>query len=202
MTGFSVFLVGGDEEMKRMVEAIARQDGYRVVRFVSAEEFLQCYDSAAHACLMTALHLPGLGGGELLRKLGPRQALLPAIVFAPQCGVPQAVAAVRHGAIDVIEQPFQASYFRRQMALARQQDEAARNRLAQRRQLLERVAALTDRERQVVDRVLAGAVNKQIALQLEVGVRTVELDRARAMQKLGAHSLADLARIIAQSASF
>lgn len=200
----TVYLVDPDPAFRfalaRRLEAIE----YRVRTFDDAESFLRNYDRderTALACLITELRLPGAGGLELQAELRRTAPNLPVVFLTAHGDVPSAVAAMKQGAVDFLLQPFEAA------AVCRLVDEvlarARRERLEQRQAHLPPTvrANLTRREVQVLEAIVAGRLNKQIAAELGISIKTVEVHRANLMSKLHARTVAELIRIVFDDAT-
>ncbi|MCW5773860.1 MAG: response regulator transcription factor [Rhodospirillaceae bacterium] len=195
----TVFVVDDDEAVRQGLGALLRAKGYGVEAFASADEFLAAMPSSRPACLLVDIRMPGMSGLELQREMKRRDAALPVVVVTGHGDVPAAVAALKAGAVDFLEKPFDADALlaavseglRKAAAVAAgvKPDFAA---------LAERVAGLTPREREVMELVVAGQPNKVIAHRLAISLRTVEIHRARVMDKTGVKSLADLVRLAVQ----
>ncbi|MFO0986212.1 MAG: response regulator [Alphaproteobacteria bacterium] len=190
-----VFVVDDDDAVRRGLAALLGAKGYAVETFPTAEAFLLREAPRPPACLLADVRMPGMSGLELQAELKRRGVALPVVVITGHGDVAMAVTALKAGAVDFIEKPFDAEAIlvaveagigRSTMAEARGADRAAAAR---------RVAALTPRERQVMDLVVAGQPNKVIAFRLKIAIRTVEIHRARVMDKTGARNLSELVRM-------
>jgi two-component system response regulator FixJ len=191
----TVFVVDDDEAVRESLAILLQASGFRVEAFASAEAFLAAHDRGRPGCVLIDVRMPGMDGLELQRALKARDVGLPAIVVTGHGDVPLAVQAMKQGAIDFIEKPYDESTLlaavRRGLALA---EDAAREvetaALARRR-----MARLTPRELDVLRELLAGRPNKAIARALGISPRTVEIHRARVMEKLEARSLSEAVRL-------
>jgi two-component system, LuxR family, response regulator FixJ len=191
----TVFVVDDDEAVRRGLAALLGARGYAVETFPSAEAFLARVPPEPPACLLADVRMPGMSGLDLQAELKRRGSRLPVVVITGHGDVAMAVAALKAGALDFIEKPFDADAI---VAAARDGialSMAAAARGADRAEIARRVAALTPREREVMDLVVAGQPNKVIAFRLEIAVRTVEIHRARVMEKTGARNLSELVRM-------
>lgn len=191
----TVFIVDDDAAIRRSLRFLIESSGLAAETYGTAEEFLDRYDPARPGCLILDVRMPGMSGLHLQEELVSRQAGLPIIVVTGYAEVPMAVRALQKGARDFIEKPFSDQMLLEKVHDAIAGDLEARRRKAERDVALEALARLTDREREVLDRVIAGKPNKVIALELFLQVKTVEAHRARVMKKLEASSLADLVRL-------
>lgn len=166
----------------------------RTETYASAEEFLSHYDENQPGCLVLDMRMPYIDGLELQEILRKREVCLPVIMMTGNADVPVAVSAMKAGAIDFIEKPFDNQKL---LALI---DECVKRGVGMTKNKL-RLAQLTPRERQVFDLLIEGHLNKTIASQLGISTRTVEIHRARIMDKLEAKSISDLIRLIQESKS-
>ncbi len=163
--------------------------------FASGEAFLAAHHAAEKACLVVDVRLPGMSGFELLARLAPADSALPAIVITGHGDVPMAVQAMNAGAEDFIEKPVRPHELLASIDRALRHGASSAERSARRAAAAMRVAGLTRRERDVMDYVVAGHANKEIAARLGIAQRTVETHRANVMKKMGAASLSDLVRL-------
>jgi len=187
-----IYIIDDDEALRDSLVWLLESSGYRVESFESAESFLAAYSDSMTGCLVLDVRMPGMSGLELFEELRSRHCTLPVIFITGHGDVPMAVSAVKKGAVDFIEKPFSD---RDMLGLIEQCLAAeAENRL--KRQLeadtARRLDHLTQREREVLDLIILGKLNKQIADVLGISIKTVEVHRARVMEKMGAHSLAEL----------
>jgi RNA polymerase sigma factor (sigma-70 family) len=188
----SIFIVDDDEALRDSLVWLLESSGYQVCAYESAEVFLDAYRPEMTGCLVLDVRMPGMSGLELFEELRRRHCTLPVIFITGHGDVPMAVAAVKRGAVDFIEKPFGD---RDMLGLI--EESLARERDSRRQRQLEaetarRLAELTQREREVLDLIIAGKLNKQIADLLGISIKTVEVHRARVMEKMGASSLAEL----------
>lgn len=189
-----VYVVDDDDAMRDSLRWLLESTGYRVSAYSTAERFLSVYKPGAAACVLLDVRMPGLSGLELQQELNRRGEALPIIFITGHGDVPMAVNAVKSGAFHFLEKPFkdeQLLSLIEQAAMSRTPAETvgARGRCA-----AAKLATLTHREREVMDLVVGGLKNKQIAEQLGISVKTVEAHRARAMEKMEASSVAELVR--------
>ncbi|MET7244917.1 response regulator FixJ [Methylobacterium sp. EM32] len=188
-----VHVVDDDLAVRRSLAFLLASDGIPVRLHDSALTFLEAVAHPA-GCLVTDVRMPGLDGIELLRRLKARGDGLPVIVMTGHADVPLAVAAMREGAVDFIEKPFDDAVFLAAVRAALESGRRSAERDAARDEIRQRVAALSERERQVLDELVAGKPNKVIAQDLGISPRTVEVYRANVMAKMQAGSLAELVR--------
>lgn len=192
----TVFVVDDDKAVRDSLALLVQSVGLEVETFESAAEFLDAYRREQRGCLITDIRMPGMSGLELQEKLIADHIRIPVIVLTGHGDVPAAVRALKGGAVDFVEKPFnpQALLDLIQQAIAR--DTEIREQAAQEAAVAERVALLTPREHEIMGLVVDGKANKVIAIELNISERTVELHRGRIMKKMQARSLAELMRMV------
>jgi two-component system response regulator FixJ len=190
-----IYVVDDDEAVRDSLSLLLEARGYMVGSFGSAPEFLAAAATLRPGCLIVDIRMPKMDGLELQQRLCERFLRFPLIVITGHGDVPLAVRAMKAGAIDFIEKPFAAETILNSAAAALErlaepcnQDQLAANTVA-------RLALLTPREREVLEGLLSGLPNKSIAYDLAISPRTVEIHRARVMDKMGARSLSELVRM-------
>jgi two-component system response regulator TtrR len=189
----SVYVVDDDDALCDSLRWLLESAGYRVSTHRNAECFLRAYKPGFAVCLVLDVRMPGLSGLELQQELIRRGAALPIVFVTGHGDVPMAVEAVKNGAFHFLEKPFKDEQLLRLIdSAARQAIPAAAQ--AQRLCAAARLATLTQREREVMDLVVQGRKNKQIADDLRISIKTVEAHRARAMEKMDVSSVAELVR--------
>ena len=191
----TVYVVDDDEAVRDSVEWLLEGQDYRVRCFESAEAFLARYDPREVACLIIDIRMDGMSGLELQDRLNERHSPLPMAFITGHGDVPLAVDTMKKGAMDFIQKPFNEDHL---MPLVERMLEQARTSFAEHQQAASRdalLAKLTGREAQVLERIVAGRLNKQIADDLGISIKTVEAHRANIMEKLGANTVADLLKI-------
>ena len=190
-----VTIVDDDEAVRASLKLLLQSVGLASRSFGSAAEFLAAYDPQQPGCLVLDVRMPGMSGLELQEELNLRGAILPVIFITGHGDVPMAVEAMQQGAFDFLQKPFrdQDLLDRIQRALAR--DRENRSQLAHRDEIRARLASLTTREREVLDLMIKGRQNKLMAADLGLSQRTIEIHRARVMDKMQAMSLAQLVRM-------
>lgn len=190
-----VHVVDDDVAVRQSLSFLLASDGFPVRLYESASAFLNAVNSAASGCIVTDVRMPDIDGIELLRRLKARRSTLPVIVITGHADVPLAVEAMKEGAVDFIEKPFEERVLLE--AITRAVETADKNADAVRRKadLMARVSQLTPRQRQVMDRVVQGQSSKEIAAELGISPRTVETYRLWIMEKMGASSTAMLIRM-------
>jgi len=191
----TVFVVDDDSSIRHAMELLLRSVNLPHRIFESAQDFLDHYEETMTGCLVLDIRMPGLGGLELQQELADRGSTLPIIFITGFGDVPMAVEAIQKGAFDFIEKPFRDQELLDRIAAALKSEEKRHEERAAERLIRERASRLTGREREVLNLVITGKPNKIIAHELDVSQRTVEIHRARVMEKMEATSLADLVRM-------
>jgi RNA polymerase sigma factor (sigma-70 family) len=189
-----IYVVDDDDAFRDSLRWLLESAGYRVAVFPSAERFLAAYRPSPNACLLLDVRMPGLSGIELQAELTRRGDAIPIIFITGHGDVPMAVEAVKMGAFDFIEKPCADSRLLALIERVSAEGAPARQEHAQRLSAAARLRTLSEREREVLDLVVVGRKNKQIAEGLGISVKTVEAHRARAMEKMGATSIAEVVR--------
>ncbi len=192
----TVFLVDDDPAVLRSLAVLVRVYFPRVETFGSAEEFLAACDPNRPGCLVLDVAMPGTNGLELHRQLVERAIELPVIFITGHGNVRMAVGAIQAGAVDFLEKPFQEQDLRDAIRRAMALDAERRRARAHSEVVDQRCSTLSPGEREVLDMILAGMYNKEIAVQLGISVRTVEDRRARMMKKMKAESVVELVQMM------
>ena len=200
-TEATVFLVDDDPEMLKAITRTVASAGWPVQTYLSGEAFLRAYEPTQAGCVVLDVRMPWVSGLRVQETLTARQAHIPVIFITGYGEVEAAVQAMKAGAMDFLEKPFSEQMLLACIERAMAHDAQRRQEQAWRTTFAARLARLTPREQEVLDLVLVGLLNKEIALRLAISQRTVELHRRRIMQKLQAESAVDLARqvFLAQS---
>lgn len=196
MSTSTVFIVDDDPAMRKSLRWLTESVGMQVETFPTAEAFLDTCDPQRPGCLVLDMRMPGMSGLELQEQLLSRRITLPVIIVTGHGEVQSAVKAMKAGAIGFIEKPFSDQELLDAVRHAIDVDEKNRQRSAQCEQIETRYAQLTQRERQVLERVVNGRANKQIAAELSISQKTVEVHRSHVMQKLQAQSVAELVHMV------
>jgi FixJ family two-component response regulator len=188
----TVFVVDDDEAVCRALGRLIESMGLAVETFPSANEFLDRYQPSRSGCLVLDMRMPGMSGLELQTALAERNGYLPIIFITAHGDVPMSVQAMKGGAVDFIQKPFNEQTLLDAIHKAIAHDAETRRKRGDRDIILQRLQRLTPRERDVLQRVVAGRLNKQIAMELSASEKTIKIHRARVMRKMEADSLADL----------
>jgi two-component system, LuxR family, response regulator FixJ len=191
----TVFIVDDDEAMRESLRWLISSVQLNVETYASASEFLENYHPGVSGCLVLDVRMPGMSGLELQEKLAKEQIALPVIIITGHGDVPMAVRAMKSGAVDFIQKPFNDQVLLDRIQFALDRDSRARMDQAEKGEIAARLALLTPREREVMDMVVEGEPNKVIAVKLGVSAKTVEAHRARVMEKMRASSLSELVRM-------
>ncbi len=197
----TVYVVDDDEGVRDSLQWLLEGKDYRVRCFDSAESFLSRYDPREVACLIVDIRMGGMSGLELQDRLIERKSPLPIVFITGHGDVPMAVDTMKKGAMDFIQKPFQEEAL---VTLVERMLDQARESFSQHQSSASRealLAKLTSREAQVLERIVAGRLNKQIADDLGISIKTVEAHRANIMEKLNANTVADLLKIALGSSS-
>ncbi len=192
----TVFIVDDDQAVRRFLCGLIESVDLRVEAFATAQEFLDAYEPGRPGCLLLDIRMPGMSGLELQNELAQRACGLPIIILTGHGNVQVAVHAMKAGAVDFIEKPFNNELLldRIQKAVAESVD--AGNAWIKRQDIAGHLARLTPRERQVLDLVVCGDTNKGVARRLDISERTVEIHRSNVMAKMQAKSLAELVKMV------
>ena len=190
-----VFVVDDDDAVRNSLRLLLKSASLSTTAFASAQEFLAGWTADQPGCLVLDVRMPGMSGLELQEELNRRGAIIPVIFISGHADVPMAVDTMKKGAMDFIQKPFKeeelVSLVERMLDQAR--DSFNDSQTAANRDAL--MAKLTTREAQVLERIVAGRLNKQIADDLGISIKTVEAHRANIMEKLNANTVADLRKI-------
>ena len=192
----TVYVVDDDDAIRDSLRGLLEANDYKVELYDSGESFIAKYDPNAIAVLVLDVRMPGMSGLEVQEHLLARKADLPIIFITGHGDVPMAVRALKKGAVDFIEKPFQQAALKAQVE--HMLNEARERRMKNERQSLNEalLAKLTPREQQVLERIVAGRLNKQIADDLGISIKTVEAHRASIMDKTNSGTVADLMRVV------
>ncbi|MEM7542253.1 MAG: response regulator transcription factor [Pseudomonadota bacterium] len=190
-----IYVVDDDAPVRESLALLIRSMQWPVHCYADAAEFLENFDPELHSCLILDIRMPGMSGLELQEELIARGLQVPIVFLTGHGDVPMAVKAIKLGAIDFLEKPFNDQALLDCINKALSEDLNSRSRREQTREVENKIASLTPREREVMERVITGQANKVIAVDLGLSERTVEIHRSKVMSKMGARSLADLVRL-------
>ena len=192
----SVFIVDDDDAVRGSLCLLLKSVGLPAIAYASAAEFLSAWQPEQSGCVVLDVRMPGMTGIELQHELNRRGAIIPVIFISGYADIPMAVEAIQHGAFDFLQKPFRDQEFIDRVQRALTTDAQRRDELAKHEVIRERFDSLTPREREVLNLVTQGKANKVMAGRLGISQRTVEIHRARVMEKMGAASLAHLVRMM------
>jgi two-component system response regulator FixJ len=190
-----VYVIDDDEGARQSLEFLLDCSGIRVRSFPSADAFLKSSPPLSGACIVTDVRMPGMSGVELAEELQRRSINVPTIVMTGHADVPLAIQAMKAGVADFIEKPFDDDVMLSAISKAMARHAGQQAAQEERQAILDCMAALSGREREVMDGLVAGAANKAIAFDLGISARTVEVYRANVMMKMHAKTLSDLVRM-------
>jgi two-component system response regulator FixJ len=191
-----VMVVDDDAGVRNAMRTLLKSVGIQSTLYPSAQEFLGTYQAAQPGCLVLDIRMPGMSGLELQQELNLRGAVIPVIFMSGHGDIPMAVEAMQHGAFDFLQKPFRDQDLLDRIQRAIAKDAELRKSLGEHTRIKSHLESLTPREREVLDLMTQGKQNKAIAQVLDVSPRTVEIHRARVMEKMGAHSIAELVRMM------
>jgi two-component system, LuxR family, response regulator FixJ len=191
----TIYIVDDDEGVRNSLRFLLKSVGLIGHALASANEFLQTYKPKQPGCLILDVRMPGMSGLELQQQLNLRGDIIPVIFITGHGDVPMAVEAMQHGAFDFLQKPFRDQDLIDRIQRALERDARNRAALAQHERIRASFDSLTPREREVLALMTRGKPNKVMAAELAVSQRTVEIHRARVMEKTGAASLAQLVRM-------
>jgi FixJ family two-component response regulator len=194
-----VFVVDDDPGIRAALTTVLTRDGFQVTNFADGASLLACARSRTPLCIILDVHIPGRSGLDILKELNAQDYPAPIFIMSGQGDIPMAVDAIRNGALDFIEKPFRGSEI---LARVREAIEAQSRRQSETNASKSSSfhfpgrEPLTRREQDVLTQIVAGASSKEAGRQLGISPRTIEVHRARIMEKLGAKNAADLVRIV------
>jgi FixJ family two-component response regulator len=191
----TVYLVDDDPDVLKAIDRLLQSVGLRVVTFLSPQQFLEDYDRNAPACLVLDLALPGLSGLELQRTLEQEASALPIIFLTGRGDIATSVQAMKHGAADFLTKPVDDTALITAIRDALARDQALRPVRSERERVAKSLSSLTERERQVLEQIVAGRLNKQIAADLGTSEKTIKFHRGNLMRKMGVRVVADLVKM-------
>ena len=195
----NVYVIDDDEAMRDSLQFMLDSADFQVSLFESAHKFLDSLSGIPFGCVVSDIRMPGIDGIELLKRLKATHATLPVIIMTGHGDVPLAVEAMKFGAVDFLEKPFEDDRLIGMIELALRQGESGARSEAIAQDIAVRIASLTPRERQVMEGLVAGLSNKMIARDYNISPRTIEVYRANVMTKMQAGSLSELVRLALQA---
>ncbi len=191
----TIAIVDDDPSVREGLSSLIRSAGLQVETFASAQEFLARPGAEAPSCLVLDLQLPGLSGLELQRRMAEVGLGIPIVFLTGHGNIPASVQAMKAGAVEFLTKPFDEQDLLQAIQEAVERDRRTRQQHAEMRELRDRYESLTAREREVMQHVVSGLLNKQVAAELDIAEYTVKIHRGRVMRKMHAESLADLVRM-------
>jgi FixJ family two-component response regulator len=192
----TVMVVDDDAGVRNAMRVLLKSVGLNSTLFASAQEFLAAYQPSQQGCLVLDIRMPGMSGLELQQQLNLRGAVIPVIFMSGHADIPMAVEAMQHGAFDFLQKPFRDQDLLDRIQRAITKHSELRKSLGEHARIKAHLGELTPREREVLDFLTQGLQNKAIAQKLAVSPRTIEIHRARVMEKMNAHSIAELVRMM------
>jgi FixJ family two-component response regulator len=190
-----IAIVDDDPSAREGLRALIESAGWRAETFASAQEFLGRSDAEAPSCLILDLQLPGLSGLDLQKRMAEAGLEIPIVFLTGHGSIPASVQAMKAGAVEFLTKPFDEEELLQAVQEAIERDRRAQQQHAEMRELQDRYESLTPREREVLQQVVSGLLNKQIAADLNITEFTVKIHRGHVMRKMRADSLADLVRM-------
>jgi len=190
-----VYVIDDDEAMRDSLNFLLDSADYKVTLFETAVKFLDALPGLEFGCVVSDVRMPGLDGIELLKRMKAGHSTFPIVIMTGHGDVPLAVEAMKLGAVDFLEKPFEDDRLIAMIETAIQQAEPAARSEALTQDIAARIASLSPRERQVMDGLIAGLSNKLIARDYDISPRTIEVYRANVMTKMQANSLSELVRL-------
>lgn len=194
----SVYLVDDDARLREAITFLLASRGVKAEAFSSAEEFLADYGHHMRGCILTDVRMAGISGLELFERLESMGNTLPCLVLTGHGDVPMAVEALKKGVNDFIEKPFNGNALVDKLIAAIEADRTGAEARKHHQFTTERLAGLSEREREVMELMIAGKMNKVIAAQLGIAIRTVEVHRAKIFEKLGVKNAIELSTLLSE----
>jgi len=201
MTHGTVFVVDDEPDVRDALNLLIRSMGHQVQTFPSAAAFLAAYRPEQPGCLVLDVRLPGMSGLDLQQRLREQECAIPIVFISGHGDIPMAVRAVQAGAVDFLVKPFSDADLLDRIERALARDRQQRRQAAESADVKARLERLTPREKEVLRLLLRGAVNKMVARELDLSIRTVEIHRARILHKMGAANVPQLIRMVMRSGS-
>jgi FixJ family two-component response regulator len=198
----TVFIVDDDPSVRKGIARLVKSEGYAVRGFPSAREFLEADPPRNCGCLILDVQMPGLSGPDLQEELARRGSSIPIIFITGHGDVPTSVQAMKAGAVDFLEKPFEDRALLDLIRDSVSRDRATQSEEAEISRIRNRIDSLTPREREVFELVITGMLNKQIAYALGASEKTIKVHRGRVMRKMGVESVAELVRLAEKAGVF
>lgn len=192
---YTIYVVDDDDAFRESLVWLLNSRGYPVQSFASAESFLNICDQIPFGCLVVDVRMPGASGLELHDRLLAGGIHIPTIIMSGHGDLNMAISAFRKGVVDFLEKPLDDLYLLSRIDRCIALEQENKRRFQSSENVTRRLASLTSREREVLDCILAGMLNKQIANQLCISIKTVEVHRSRVMEKIGATSVIELVKL-------
>jgi FixJ family two-component response regulator len=192
----AVYVIDDDDAVRESLELLLDSVDQKTECFASAQAFLDAFSNDMLGCIVLDIRMPGMNGMELQKELNRQGSILPIIFVTGHGDVPMAVEAMQHGAVDFVQKPYREQELLDKVNQALALDNKQRAVLLEKQAIKQRLATLTARETQVMGELVEGKANKVIAAELGISQRTVEIHRARVMEKMGTHSLAHIVRMV------
>ncbi len=194
-TGATIFVVDDDDAVRRSLTRLLRSAGWNAEAFASAGDLLERAPITGPGCVLLDVNMPGMSGLELQERLSDAGIPLPVVFLTGKGDIPMSVHAMKHGAVDFLVKPVEESVLFQALEQAIRRQAAETTTRQGRDSILLRLALLSIREREVLERVLQGRLNKQIAFELGIAEKTVKAHRGRVMEKMEAHTIAELVHL-------
>lgn len=192
----TVYLIDDDPSLQDSMRYLLKSVGLPLKSFSNAQEFLDQYTPDLVGCLLLDVRMPGMSGLELQQRLNEMGADLPIIVISGHADVPMAVRAIKAGAVDFLEKPFNDQVLLDRIHQAVEENVQRKEGRVEESQILARMETLTPREKEVMELLVSGKANKDIAADLEISRKTLDIHRSKVLQKMAAETVADLVRMV------